>query len=232
MRSTRIYSEILKQITTGAKLLAILIDPEKFDTTTTKSFLQKIPKQTTHLFLGGSTVPEHLMEQLIDSLKIHTQIPLIIFPGAASQISEKADALLFLSLLSGDNPEYLIVQQKLGAAQLIKSTLEVIPTGYLLIDGGNKSAVARVTNTSPMPQSNVDQIVHTALAGELMGAKFIYLEAGSGAKIPVSAEIIKAVKTVLTIPLIVGGGIRTTKEQMLSYDAGADLVVMGTIFER
>ena len=232
MRNTQIYSEIINNIKTGEKLLAILIDPEKFDVSTTEHFLNTIPKQTTHLFLGGSTVPEFLMDKLIESLKVSTQLPLIIFPGAASQISEKADALLFLSLLSGDNPEYLIGQQKAGAAQLVDSSLEVISTGYLLIDGGNESAVARVTNTKPMSQSNIDEIVHTALAAELMGAKCIYLEAGSGAKTMVSAQIIAAVKNVLTIPLIVGGGIRTEAHKDLAYNAGADMLVMGTFFEK
>ncbi|GEQ84610.1 geranylgeranylglyceryl phosphate synthase [Patiriisocius marinistellae] len=231
MRSSFQYKNLIRQIEEGNKLLAILIDPEKFDITTSEKFLKIIPKQTTHLFLGGSTVPEKLMERLIDSLRMHTKLPLIIFPGAASQISEKADALLFLSLVSGNNPEYLIGQQKAGAAQLLKSKLEVIPTGYLLIDGGSESAVANVTNTLPMPQSNIEGIVHTALAAELMGAKSIYLEAGSGANIPVSAQVINAVKQVLTIPLIVGGGIRTAEQKKLSYDAGANMVVMGTVFE-
>jgi putative glycerol-1-phosphate prenyltransferase len=232
MRATKIYSDIREQLIRGAKLLAILIDPEKFETSTTSSFLKTIPLETTHLFLGGSTVPEKLMEQLIDSLKGLTKLPLVLFPGAASQISEKADALLFLSLLSGNNPEYLIGQQKVAAAQLMTSKLEVIPTGYLLIDGGNESAVARVTTTRPMSQSAVKDIVNTALAAELMGAKCVYLEAGSGANIPVSSQIIKAVKKVLTIPLIVGGGIRTQAQKELSYNAGADMIVMGTVFEK
>ncbi len=231
MRAAKIYSEILKQLKTKKKLLVILIDPEKFDLSTTIIFLKTIPQETTHIFVGGSTVPEKLMDALLETLKTHTQLPLIIFPGAASQISEKADALLYLSLLSGDNPDYLIGQQKAGAAQLRQSTLEVIPTGYLLIDGDNESAVARVTNTSPMPQSNIESIVNTALAGELMGAKSIYLEAGSGAKTPVSVAIIKAVKNILTIPLIVGGGIRTSQQRNQAYNAGADLVVMGTVYE-
>lgn len=231
MRKTNVYTHLLQQVQKGVRLLAILIDPDKFDVATTQDFLKRIPAQTTHLFLGGSTVANTLMDTLILSLKQHTQLPLVIFPGAANQISQQADALLFLSLLSGTNPEYLIGQQKAGAAQLLHSTLEVIPTGYILIDGGTTSAVARVTNTTPLSQKNRDEILHTAVAAELMGAKCVYLEAGSGAKIPVSASIITAVKQMLNIPIIVGGGIRTAQQLEQAYGAGADMVVMGTVYE-
>ncbi|MGJ8665603.1 MAG: geranylgeranylglyceryl/heptaprenylglyceryl phosphate synthase [Patiriisocius sp.] len=232
MRSTFQYTHLISEIKKGKQLLAILIDPEKFDPSTSKAFLKTIPSKTTHLFVGGSTVPKGFTEKVILSLKVETQLPIFIFPGDASQISPKADALLFLSLVSGNNPEYLIGQQKRAAAKLIDSQLEVIPTGYLLIDGGNDSAVAKVTVTKPMPQENIEEIVSTALAAQLMGAKLLYLEAGSGARKPVALQIIKAVKNALDIPIIVGGGIRTTEQQMLSYDAGASMVVMGTVFEK
>jgi len=176
-------------------------------------------------------VPKNLTKEVVLTLKERTPLPIFIFPGDVNQISFNADALLFLSLLSGNNPEYLIGQQIKAAAKLKNQPLEIISTGYILIDGGNKSAVASVTNTSPLLQNNIKLIVNTALAGQLMGAKLVYLEAGSGAKTPVSIEIITEVKKVLGIPLIVGGGIRTETQKENAYNAGADMVVMGTVFE-
>lgn len=232
MRSTQHYQHLLTSVSQNKKLLAILIDPEKFDVSQAASFLDTIPKDTTHLFVGGSTVPEALTEKVVGKLKQYSSLPIFIFPGAADQISDTADALLFLSLVSGDNPNYLIGQQVAAASYLKVLPLEVIATGYLLIDGGNKSAVARVTNTLPMPQKNVDAIVNTALAAQFMGAKLVYLEAGSGAKIPVAIHIIKEVSKTLDIPVIVGGGIRTDVQKEAAYAAGASMVVMGTVFEK
>ncbi|HLV92648.1 MAG TPA: geranylgeranylglyceryl/heptaprenylglyceryl phosphate synthase, partial [Aequorivita sp.] len=153
------------------------------------------------------------------------------FPGDYSHITNLADVLLFLSLLSGRNAEYLVGQQVKSISKLKKSSLEIIPTGYILINGGNNSSVSKVTKTSPISQTNIEEIVHTALAGQYMGAKLIYLEAGSGAKFPVSPEIISKVKSELKIPLIVGGGIKTEEQKKLAYDSGADMIVMGTAFE-
>lgn len=231
MRSNHYYQHLLNAIAQESTLLAILIDPEKFDPLTTETFLSHIPFEATHLFVGGSTVPDTLTETVVMALKAVSNLPVFIFPGAASQVTEKADALLFLSLLSGDNPEYLIGQQVRAAAYLKTATLEVIPTGYLLLDGGQVSAVARVTQTKPMSQKNIEKIVHTAFAGQLMGAKLIYLEAGSGASMPVQPAIIKAVKQMVEIPIIVGGGIQTQVQKEAAYNAGANMIVMGTVFE-
>ena len=213
------------------KLLAILIDPDKFDLNNTAQFLRKIPSETTHIFVGGSSVPNGSTAVVIENIKLFTSRPVLIFPGNYEQICDKADGLLFLSLLSGKNPEYLIGQQKKAVSKIRGTSLEVIPTGYLLIDGGNESAVARVTQTSAIPQSQIQDIVDIAKAGELMGAKLIYLEAGSGAAKMVGPEIISAVKEDINIPLIVGGGIRTEAQKQIAYKAGANMVVMGTAFE-
>ncbi|HKJ07409.1 MAG TPA: geranylgeranylglyceryl/heptaprenylglyceryl phosphate synthase, partial [Flavobacteriaceae bacterium] len=161
----------------------------------------------------------------------YTSKPIVLFPGDYTQITNEANALLFLSLLSGQNPEYLINQQIKAVPLLNKSTLEIIPTGYILIDGGTKSSVIKVSNTSPIAQNNIQQAVATAVAGQYKGKKLIYLEAGSGAKIPVNSELIKEVKSQLQIPLIVGGGIKTKKQLEKTYNCGADLVVIGTAFE-
>jgi len=226
-----LYNTFLEAKKNNHKLLAILIDPEKFALENTASFLRNLPSQTTHIFVGGSTVPEGSTASLIREIKLYTAKPVILFPGDVSQITETADGLLFLSLLSGRNPEYLIEQQVKAVSKLRGSQLEVISTGYILINGANESAIARVTNTQPIDQININAIVDTAKAGELMGAKLMYLEAGSGAKVPVSSEIINAVKKELAIPLIVGGGIKTKEQMEQAYNAGATMIVMGTAFE-
>lgn len=226
-----IYQSILSETSKGEKLLAILIDPDVFQLAKTVEYLDKIPKETTHIFVGGSTVEVGKTEATVLEIKKNTSIPILLFPGDVSQITNKADGLLFLSLLSGRNPEYLIEQQVKAVSKLRKSSLEVISTGYILIDGGTISAVERVSKTKPISQKNSQKIVDTSMAGELLGSKLIYLEAGSGAKVPVHPEIISAVKNEINIPLIVGGGIKTEKQKQEAYLAGADLVVMGTVFE-
>lgn len=226
------YTSLLKSIAESKKLLTILIDPEKFDNSQTNSFLKKIPKETTHLFVGGSSVSNGEIEATVKALKAETKLPIFLFPGDHSHITPLADALLFLTLLSGRNVEYLIGQQIKSISKLKNSELEIIPTGYILIDGGNDSAVSKVTKTEPLSQENVEVIVHTALAGQFMGAKLVYLEAGSGAKFPVNPEIISEVKKNINIPLIVGGGIKTETQMQTAYDAGADMIVMGTLFEK
>lgn len=226
------YSSILKYISEGQKCLAILIDPDKFIVSETDSFLKRIPKDVTYLFVGGSSVTNGHTESTVAALKAGSRLPIILFPGDHSQITTKADALLFLSLISGRNAEYLIGQQVKSVEKLKDSDLEVIPTGYVLIDGGNESAVARVSNTIPISQGDRDNILHTALAGQYMGAKLIYLEAGSGAEFPVRPEIISEVKKAISVPLIVGGGIRTDQQKREAYLAGADMVVMGTAYEK
>lgn len=232
MITATLYNSIQAAANLQQKQLCILIDPEKFAVEETAVFLRNLPAQTTHLLVGGSIVEPGMTETVVKELKRYTAKPVILFPGDHTQITDTADGLLFLSLLSGRNPEYLIGEQTKAVSKLRNSPLEVIPTGYILVEGGNHSAVARVTQTPPMSQENISAIVDTAKAGEFMGAKLIYLEAGSGAKIPVSVAIIEAVKTELHIPLIVGGGIRNSEQLQAAYNAGADLVVMGNVFEK
>lgn len=225
------FQSFINAVSKKEKQLAILIDPDVFDNSETEHFLNKLPSKTTHLFVGGSTVEKDKTEATVTSLKTNSSLPIVLFPGDESQITLKADALLFLSLLSGRNPEYLIGQQVRAISKLRDTNLEIIATGYILIFGGNPSAVERVSETSPMPQEDIQAIVDTAKAGEYLGKKLIYLEAGSGAKFPVNSSVIKAVKKAINIPLIVGGGIKNDKQKKEAYDAGADMVVMGTIFE-
>ncbi len=225
------YQAIEKLISDKEQGLAILIDPDKFDSSLTRSFLKQIPSESTHLFVGGSTVVNGETAKVIRTIKKESKLPVFIFPGDYTQITSEADAVLFLSLLSGRNPEYLIGQQLKSVSRLKNTNLEVIPTAYILIDGGTESAVARISETLPMSPENRQAIVDTAIAGQYMGAKLIYLEAGSGAKIPVEPEIIKMVCEAVEIPVIVGGGIRTEKQKRDVYEAGAAMAVMGTLFE-
>lgn len=226
-----IYGSILAAKKQNKKLLAVLIDPEKFDISQTPQFLEKIPDYTTHLFVGGSTGGQSITEQVVVSLKKNTPLPVVLFPGNASQISGQADALLFLSLISGDNPEYLIGQHLKAVPLLRKTVLEVIPTAYILIDGGTRSAVARVSNTQPVSQEEVKKIRDLALAGYYSGKKVIYLEAGSGAQHHVRSEIIQTVRKNVYLPLLVGGGIVSQQVLQEVFEAGADMAVIGTAFE-
>lgn len=226
-----IFKDILKTVESNKKLLAVLVDPEKFEVDTAEKFLQKMPFLTTHVLIGGSTVANGETEACAKAIKSQTDLPVILFPGDHSQLSNAADAVLFLSLLSGRNPEFLIGQQVKAVKSLQKSQLEIIPTAYLLIDGGRECAVRKVTKTEPLSQAEPDLIAETALAGQYLGKKLIYLEAGSGAANPVSAEVIQKVKAAVDIPVVVGGGIRSKNHLSEAYSAGADMIVVGTAFE-
>jgi putative glycerol-1-phosphate prenyltransferase len=227
-----LYQNILQAKQDNRKLLAILIDPEKVALEQVVVLSKKIKASpATHIFVGGSTFSGTHLDQLIASLKKETQLPILIFPGHPSQISNEADGILFISLLSGRNPEYLIEHHINSVEALEKSNLEIIPTGYLLIDGGKETAVQRVSQTQPIEHGNIELAYKTAKAGEFLGKKIIYLEAGSGANQHVSLEMIRFVSQNIQIPLIVGGGIRSMKTIQEVYEAGADLVVIGTAFE-
>ncbi|WP_138432814.1 geranylgeranylglyceryl/heptaprenylglyceryl phosphate synthase [Winogradskyella algicola] len=227
-----IYSHIKKSIAEDKKLLAVLIDPDKTELDTIEGIVTKVNQSVaTHIFVGGSEVDEGATEVVVQAIKRYTTLPVILFPGDVTQITDEADGILFLSLISGRNPDYLIGKHVEAVSKLAKTQLEVIPTGYILIENGKQTAVERVSNTKPLSRSNKQHIVDTAKAGALLGMQLIYLEAGSGATHPIEPEIISAVKNTLNIPLIVGGGIRSKTELEAAYKAGADLVVIGTAFE-
>jgi phosphoglycerol geranylgeranyltransferase len=219
------------QIEQGQKQLSVLVDPDKCTPEMIPKLLDHLPGETTHILVGGSTVAPGVTHELVQVIKKQSPLPLWIFPGDAEQISPQADALLFLSLVSGDNPEYLIGQQARAAAILRTMELPTIATAYMLIDGGVDSAVARVTATQPLGLEDTERIINRALAAYHMGAKAIYLEAGSGAHNPVPTEIIRRVKTATALPLIVGGGLRQPEQIQNAWGAGADMVVVGTAIE-
>lgn len=228
-----IYQNILIAKQQGQKLLAILIDPEKIELKSLAVFFEKVHRSiATHIFVGGSTDSLQQTNTVVAALRKHTHLPILLFPGNHEQITQAADGILFLSLLSGRNPKYLIEQQIAAVPHLQTSNLEVIPTGYLLIDGGTETAVQRVSQTQPIPQNEMDLIIHTALAGTYLGKKLIYLEAGSGAIHKVNDTIITKVALQLQVPLIVGGGIKSKDQLLATFNAGADMVVIGTAFEK
>lgn len=231
-RTINIYSEIQNAFHKKKQLLAVLLDPDKVDFSKIKQTVDNINKSpATHIFIGGSLVFSDVIEKIIAEIKTFTSLPILVFPGHPSQIAENADGILFLSLLSGRNPDYLIEHHVQAAPLLKKSYLEVIPTAYLLIESGGMTAVEEVSKTKPILRKHIEKAVATAQAGELMGKKLIYLEAGSGALHSVPTEMIEAVTKSVEIPIIVGGGIRTRVGIENAYKAGATMVVIGTAFE-
>ena len=231
-RIVNIHQQILEAKKNGQKLLAILLDPDKIVWENLNHLLDRIKQSpATHIFVGGSIVQATILEDLLSELKQKTNLPVVIFPGDPSQISPQADAILFLALLSGRNPDYLIEYQVQAAPILKKTNLEVISTGYILIESGNETAVARVSKTKPLNRENFDLVLATAQAGEMLGNKLMYLEAGSGAKNAVPLKMIELIAQNVEIPIIVGGGIVDLHGIQNAYNAGADLVVIGTAFE-
>ena len=227
-----LYPEILLAKKQNKKLLALLLDPDKLILNDIEKLILKINNSpATHIFVGGSSFEGNHLDEIIIRLKSKIQLPILLFPGNPSQISAEADGILFLMLLSGRNPDYLVEHQINAVPILEKTNLEIISTGYILIESGGKTAVERVSKTKPLSKNNIEYISQTAKAGELIGNKLIYLEAGSGAKNAVPLQIIKSVSDRISVPLLVGGGIRSKKQIDEAYSAGADLVVIGTAFE-
>ena len=227
-----IYKTILEAKKIGAKLLAILLDPEKITIENLALIATKINQSpATHLFIGGSSEASLQTDKIVSNLKKYTQLPLILFPGNPSQITNKADAILYLSLISGRNPDYLIEHQVAAVPQLKASNLKVISTSYIIIDSGAETMVSKISQTKPLDSTNLNYILQTAQAGEYLGHQLIYLEAGSGANKKVSETTVNLVSKNTTIPLIVGGGIRNLQEIQNSFNAVADMVVIGTAFE-
>lgn len=223
---------MFSRLSGDSKLLAILIDPDKCNQEQLAKLSNDAQQGWIHLFLiGGSLLFKNQVKEIVDYLKQHCNIPVIIFPGNPSQIYDGADGLLLLSLISGRNADLLIGRHVEAAPSIKQSGLEVLPTGYILIDGGKTTSVSYMSNTTPIPSDKSDIAVATAIAGELLGLKAIYLEAGSGAKNPVSTEIIQRVSKAVDIPIIVGGGIRNVEQVEKAFDSGAQVVVIGTAVE-
>jgi putative glycerol-1-phosphate prenyltransferase len=227
-----ILNKIHKSYLENEKHLAILLDPDKIDVSEIEVVAKRISKlNASFVFVGGSLLFKNVLSEFVIALKQHIDIPIILFPGSAMQITKEADAILFLQLLSGRNPDFLIGNQVIAAPILKHTNLEVISTGYLLIESGRETTVSYVSNTKPIPAHKPEIAMATAIAGEYIGNKLIYLDGGSGAINTVPEQMIKKISNNINLPIIVGGGIKTQEQINKAFLAGATIVVIGTAFE-
>jgi phosphoglycerol geranylgeranyltransferase len=233
MNDKGLYTGLTQAKQRGEKKLAVLFDPDKMRLGRMEQALElAVECDIDYFFIGGSLVVNNMLDEVLAGIRQRCSIPMILFPGNSFQLSYRADGLLFLSLISGRNPELLIGQHVISAPFLKMSPLEIISTGYILIDGGVQTSVQYMSNTYPIPAQKDDIAVCTALAGELLGLKIMYLDAGSGARNPVSESMIESVGSAVSVPLIVGGGIRTPEKITANFRAGADVVVVGNAIEK
>jgi putative glycerol-1-phosphate prenyltransferase len=228
-----VYDSMLGKKKQGKKALAVLIDPDKVSATSINEVVQlSVEAHVDYLFVGGSLVISDHLDECVLRIKQQCNIPVLLFPGSPSQISKHADALLYLSLISGRNPELLIGQHVISAPFVKKSGLEIISTGYMVIDGGAPTTVSYISNATPIPADKADIALCTAMAGEMLGKKLIYMDAGSGAKIAITEKMIHAVAQNIEVPLVVGGGLRDAEKAYLNCKAGADVIVIGNAIEK
>jgi phosphoglycerol geranylgeranyltransferase len=226
------HSSLLAKLNDGRKKFAVLVDPDKSTPANIKKIATNCDNYSVDfIFYGGSLLTSNNHGKFISILKEYCQVPVILFPGNALQINREADGILLLSLISGRNAEMLIGKHVIAAPYLKASKLEIIPTGYMLIESGRSTTVSYISNTTPIPADKDDIAVCTAMAGEMLGLKMIYMDAGSGAKNPVSLSMIEQVRKNISIPLVIGGGIRTSAQAAAVSRAGADLVVIGNAIE-
>ena len=228
-----IYNTIEKRKSLGNKSFAVLIDPDTVTIPLMDEVIElSVKAGVDYFFIGGSLVISDQLDHCVEYVKKNSTIPVILFPGSSSQITKKADALLYLSLISGRNPELLIGQHVVSAPAIKSSGLEIMPTGYMVIDGGAPTTVSYISNATPIPADKSDIAMCTAMAGEMLGMKLIYMDAGSGAKTPISESMIRKVASQITVPLIVGGGITDPEKAYLNCKAGADVIVVGNAIEK
>lgn len=229
----QLYHQFLRNKSEGKKSLAVLVDPDKTSLRQVAE-LAVLAREAgaNYFFVGSSLLLNNQLSACVKTLKASSNIPVILFPGNSLQVCADADAILFLSLISGRNADFLIGQHVLSAPLLKESGLEIIPTGYMLIDSGQHTSVNYMSQTLPIPHTKNDIAVATALAGEMLGMKTMYLDAGSGGKLPVSTHMIEAVKQSVSTPLIVGGGIKTPEKALQNCLAGADIIVVGNAIEK
>lgn len=230
----RILDSLREKQKIGKKSIAVLIDPDKItDRIQLQHLIDLASENCVDYFLvGGSLVTTINLAEVIAQIKQSVTLPVILFPGNAMQIEPNADGILFLSLISGRNPELLIGQHVVAAPVIRKTSLEVLPTGYLLINSGRTTSVAYISNTTPLPDDKYSIAACTAMAGEMLGLKLIYLDAGSGAEKEINARMINAVRKAISSPLIVGGGINTSDKALTALQAGADMIVVGNALEK
>ena len=228
-----IYNHITESKKAGKKLFALLVDPDKQDTNTLISTIEKAKSaQTDFFFVGGSLLTNDSLDSCISTIKSNCDIPVVLFPGNAMQVNDKADGILFLSLISGRNADMLIGKQVITAPILKQSSLEVLPTGYMRIDSGKPTTASYMSNTIPIPADKNAVAACTAMAGEMLGLKLIFMDGGSGAKNPISEKMIASVKKSVDCPIIIGGGISNGEKAVANCKAGADIIVVGNAIEK
>ena len=226
-----IYPDIRDKLRSG-KMFGFLVDPDKHNRESLAELTGAAESGRVDFILVGGSLVSGSVDETVAILKESTDLPVVLFPGNVLQISPRADAILLLSLISGRNPEFLIGNHVVAAPLLSKTRLEIIPTGYILIENGRTTSVEYMSNTKPIPGDKIDLAVATAMAGEMLGHKLIYLEAGSGARESVNGKMISAVRSHIKIPLIVGGGIHTPEQIRDTYRAGADIIIVGSAIEQ
>ncbi len=229
----KLYQDMMDRKQSGRKSFAVLIDPDKVDDKKIEQLVElALDAQVDFFFVGGSLVISNHLDQCIQRIKSACNIPILLFPGSPSQVSRYADALLYLSLISGRNPELLIGQHVISAPFVKQSGLEIMPTGYMVIDGGAPTTVSYISNASPIPADKDEIAMCTAMAGEMLGMKLIYMDSGSGAKNPIREGMIEKVASHIDVPLIIGGGIKTAEKAFINCSAGADVIVVGNAIEK
>ena len=229
----KIYSSLVEKKRLGKKSFAVLIDPDKINDNKMQQLINvAVAAGVDYFLVGGSLVISNYLDDCIQYIKRSCSIPAILFPGSPSQISKYADALLYLSLISGRNPELLIGQHVVSAPFVRQSGLEIMSTGYMVIDGGAPTTVSYISNATPLPADKNEIAMCTAMAGEMLGMKLIYMDAGSGAKTPITESMIEKVSQCISVPLIIGGGITEPEKAYLNCKAGADVIVVGNAIEK
>ena len=229
----RLYDIFIDRKKNQKKCFAVLIDPDKVAEPQLDELIRLSNDARVDYFLvGGSLVISSHLDEVVQYIKANCSIPVILFPGSPSQVSKYADALLYLSLISGRNPELLIGQHVISAPVVKKSGLEIMPTGYMVIDGGAPTTVSYISNAAPIPRDKNEIAMCTAMAGEMLGMKLIYMDSGSGARFPITESMIEKVSQVIEAPLIIGGGITDPEKAYLNCRAGADIIVVGNAIEK
>lgn len=229
----RIYQSLTDRKQQRKKSFAVLIDPDKVNDKSMHQLIQlSLDAQVDYFLVGGSLVVSSYLDECVQLIKDNCTVPVILFPGSPSQVSKYADAILYLSLISGRNPELLIGQHVVSAPVVKKSGLEVMSTGYMVVDGGAPTTVSYISNAAPLPSDKNEIAMCTAMAGEMLGMKLIYMDAGSGAKVPITESMISKVASCIDVPLIIGGGITSAEKAYHNCKAGADVIVVGNAIEK
>lgn len=227
------YESLVDKKSKGRKSFAVLVDPDKVnDKSLSELITLSVEAGVDYFLVGGSLVISNYLDECVQLIKTKCDIPVILFPGSPSQVSKYADAILYLSLISGRNPELLIGQHVVSAPVVKKSGLEIMSTGYMVIDGGAPTTVSYISNAAPLPSDKNEIAMCTAMAGEMLGMKLIYMDAGSGARRAISEEMIHQVASCIDVPLIIGGGIVSPEKAYLNCKAGADVIVVGNAIEK